>query len=439
MIQSENYQKAVEELQGILQRFRKYKVNGKDLEEVKERRERVYARYKPIFRDIKNLSESDFHSFLSFDGNEHWTGLERQKIVTKDINKLRNALKLCLDERIDDCLKDSPKGLGRAIITAFLLVATEGQYAVWNGTSKKALDLLKIWPLDSNKFNGENYNTLNIFLKKLARSLSTDLWVLDWLLWIVIETSKKRKPFIESYGATCTNFRWSGSFVNDEEQFVIFGSWEHMVSDNQFVILKDDWGKNKHGRKKPAYKESLEHLNLIREKGYRLKIFLMQHSDERKDEKGDGPAKIKSFDPYLIDVSLERKENGWYATHAESGSSPQTPPEEIPEGEESNYPEGGKKQITINAYERNPEAREKCIEHYGPTCRICGFNFGKTYGDKYKRFIHIHHIKPVSEMPDSYEVDPIKDLIPVCPNCHAVIHYGNQTLPIEEVKKLLKK
>ncbi len=32
-------------------------------------------------------------------------------------------------------------------------------------------------------------------------------------------------------------------------------------------------------------------------------------------------------------------------------------------------------------------------------------------------FIHVHHLKPLSEVGYEYRVDPIRDLRPVCPNC----------------------
>jgi len=100
--------------------------------------------------------------------------------------------------------------------------------------------------------------------------------------------------------------------------------------------------------------------------------------------------------------------------------------------------EGAKKQITVNAYERNPFARKKCIEHYGATCFICGYNFQKYFGDNFKDKIHIHHIKPLSEVNEEYEVDPIQDLIPVCPNCHFIIHSKIPAYKISEIKEMIK-
>lgn len=104
-----------------------------------------------------------------------------------------------------------------------------------------------------------------------------------------------------------------------------------------------------------------------------------------------------------------------------------------------NLVEGAVRQITVNSYERNSVARKKCIGKFGAKCIVCKFDFGKTYGPLGEGYIHVHHLKPLSEINESYEVDPIKDLRPVCPNCHAMIHRKNPPLSIEQVKDLLLK
>ncbi|MCD8485664.1 MAG: HNH endonuclease [Desertifilum sp.] len=101
--------------------------------------------------------------------------------------------------------------------------------------------------------------------------------------------------------------------------------------------------------------------------------------------------------------------------------------------------EGSVFQITINAYERNPEARRRCIEHYGTSCCVCGFSFEEKFGLVAQGFIHVHHLKPLSEIQEEYEIDPITDLRPVCPNCHAMIHLGGKTRSIEEVQAWLNR
>ena len=99
--------------------------------------------------------------------------------------------------------------------------------------------------------------------------------------------------------------------------------------------------------------------------------------------------------------------------------------------------EGAARQIMVNAYERNPEARSRCIAHYGTRCFICDFDFGLSYGEFLEGYIHVHHLRQLSDIGEEYEVDPIADLRPVCPNCHAAIHRRNPPFTIDEVKKML--
>ena len=100
--------------------------------------------------------------------------------------------------------------------------------------------------------------------------------------------------------------------------------------------------------------------------------------------------------------------------------------------------EGDHLQIEINTYERNIEARKQCIEYHGLTCSVCSFNFEETFGEIGKGFIHVHHLTPLSEINQEYEVDPIQDLRPVCPNCHAMLHAKNPPFTIEDIKGLHK-
>ncbi len=100
------------------------------------------------------------------------------------------------------------------------------------------------------------------------------------------------------------------------------------------------------------------------------------------------------------------------------------------------YTEGAKKVITVNAYERDRKARNKCIEIHGLNCAVCNINFETTYGSIGIGFIHVHHIKPLSEINESYVVSPEKDLISVCPNCHAMLHRKKDTISINSLKEM---
>ena len=244
-----------------------------------------------------------------------------------------------------------------------------------------------------------------------------------------------RKKFIESVGATCKNWTWSWSFVNHEERFVIFGVWDHHASGGHALILGESWSHRKSdGKKNIGFAQSLDHIRLVESAGYRLFTFPIYVSNELKDDDGNGPSKIERFDSKLTQKTLRKENGGWYAyEYIPDFQSP----EEIQEP--GKYIEGASKTVTVNAYERNREARAVCIKEHGAICAVCGFDFEAKYGPEVKGLIHVHHLVPMSAKREQYELDPKKDLRPVCPNCHAVIHYGNKLLSIEEVKKLMRR
>lgn len=101
------------------------------------------------------------------------------------------------------------------------------------------------------------------------------------------------------------------------------------------------------------------------------------------------------------------------------------------------YIEGATCQVSVNRYERNPRAREQCIQHHGCRCSVCGFDFSVVYGELGVGFIQVHHLRPLSEIAKEYEVDPVADLCPICPNCHAMIHRSTETMTIEKLRELV--
>lgn len=111
-------------------------------------------------------------------------------------------------------------------------------------------------------------------------------------------------------------------------------------------------------------------------------------------------------------------------------------PDEVPQ-QPTGFTEGGLKQVTINAYEREPKARKACIAKFGAICQVCDFDFEKTYGAIGKGFIHVHHKVDLATIGDSYQVDAINDLIPVCPNCHAMLHTNKPAMDINELRKII--
>ena len=110
-------------------------------------------------------------------------------------------------------------------------------------------------------------------------------------------------------------------------------------------------------------------------------------------------------------------------------------PEEVDASE--TYVEGAAKTITVNAYERNRGARAKCIEHHGWACGVCGYDMAELYGEIGEGVIHVHHLRELAALGEEYEVDPINDLRPVCPNCHAILHTSSPAMTIKQLQKVL--
>lgn len=101
-----------------------------------------------------------------------------------------------------------------------------------------------------------------------------------------------RKQFIASHGATCRNWNWSWSFVNDEKNFVIFGAWDIHEDGNKTLILSEEWASSRKGKKQPGFPQARDHIRLVEECGYLLKTFKMQYAEADEYDEG-APAKIK--------------------------------------------------------------------------------------------------------------------------------------------------
>ena len=112
-------------------------------------------------------------------------------------------------------------------------------------------------------------------------------------------------------------------------------------------------------------------------------------------------------------------------------------PEEIDDDEAATVSEGARRTIQVNVYERDPNARRKCIAKWGLKCSVCSFDFGERYGEIGEGFIHVHHRKPLNEIGEQYELNPITDLRPVCPNCHAMLHRCSPAMGIDNLVGLL--
>ena len=112
--------------------------------------------------------------------------------------------------------------------------------------------------------------------------------------------------------------------------------------------------------------------------------------------------------------------------------------EDLGEKNINGLPEGARTKVFVNKYERNPINRKICLAHHGFICKVCDFDFENRYGEIGKNYIHVHHKIPVSNLNENYIIDPINDLVPLCPNCHAMVHRKNPPIEVKELKILLK-
>ncbi|MBV7481251.1 HNH endonuclease [Pseudomonas sp. PDM31] len=192
------------------------------------------------------------------------------------------------------------------------------------------------------------------------------------------------------------------------------------------------------------------------------------HADENSTQ-GDLYARIEGFIPfesavpikingeYLEQIPLNRKSNYWrnavrlidktvfdaICSHAVLKSEKFDDLDQVDSAQEFETKvigTEGKKIVYYGVrYERSPKLRSQAIAIHGLQCKACDFDFEKAYGAHAKGFIHVHHLKPISEFEEDQVVDPATDLITLCANCHSVVHRRpQQLLSVEQLKGLLK-
>jgi len=130
------------------------------------------------------------------------------------------------------------------------------------------------------------------------------------------------------------------------------------------------------------------------------------------------------------EVAKAIEQLGW------TGDNATTLPEEVLVT--SDIYEGAVQEVKVNKYERSSAAREECILHHGCKCAVCGQMLADVYGEVAQGFTHAHHLRPLAETKRKYRVDPVHDLCPVCPNCHAIIHLKSPPYTIRQVRNFIK-
>lgn len=139
------------------------------------------------------------------------------------------------------------------------------------------------------------------------------------------------------------------------------------------------------------------------------------------------------------------RSNLWYAEDAESfirrvknyidcfESIP------LDEQEHSDFQEGERRLFLVNSSSRSRQAREECLRSKGYVCTICKKKVAEIYGEDFRQVIEVHHLQPISERNGIYNINPVQDLIPVCPTCHRVLHTKKESGQYPTVEELQAK
>ncbi|MFQ6372909.1 HNH endonuclease [Shewanella sp. YIC-542] len=173
-----------------------------------------------------------------------------------------------------------------------------------------------------------------------------------------------------------------------------------------------------------ALMEGREFANVLRSVDLHIRYYNQQ-----------GSGKQRALARLLVEFQERAREHyGWTSFRISSPIESDV----VKDSQQPVFHEGGCKTIELSVHERDPAARKACIQHFGATCQVCGFDFEKTYGTLGQGFIHVHHRVDLALVSNRREVNPIEDLIPVCPNCHAMLHSEMPAMAVEDLKIIIK-
>ncbi len=188
------------------------------------------------------------------------------------------------------------------------------------------------------------------------------------------------------------------------------------------------FGKTASHSNQPIFKELLD--------GYLRPLFFARWKSSNTEFKYLGSGSVIDF----IDNYIHQKNKKPIKLIIQlTKNSPSIGPSGIPPEELEVVPSFAKKiSVLVNKYERDPTKRRDCLNHFGYKCQICNFSFEDVYGVLGEDFCHVHHIEPLSEVGGELDIDPTVDLIPVCANCHAMLHRKRPALKPDELRRLFR-
>ncbi len=236
----------------------------------------------------------------------------------------------------------------------------------------------------------------------------------------------------------------------DEERLRVFEHWGSKTAEPE-VRAHADWTDEELRASVAVYKEMMQ---LDAAGTPYVKVNYYRQLAERFGRDEGGYSRRMQNISYLLDQrglawlqGLKPQENVGpkveprLTAFLEELSAELTPPLTFPEDvtDLQGVIEGAKKQIMVNAYERDSQAKLRCVKRWGCVCVVCDFDFHAVYGQLGKGFIHVHHLKPIHTIGEAYILSPEDDLRPVCPNCHSMLHRKKEVISIEELATQLKR
>ncbi len=233
----------------------------------RDAKETVISKYSNMFssRNLENVTAEDFRGFLLFRNNQHWDSLHRQGgWMTEDMSLLRQAIKLLIDETIPlktrlnrlrpNSGEPMVKGLGRAVISAILMVVYPNKYGVLNNTAETGMKQIGLWPnMPRATSFGERYEIVNRILLETASKLDIDLWTLDILWWLVsphvpkgsdVQTAEEKFSLSkteesDSISELENGFENTFGLERSLQEFLV-ENWKHTMLGNEWVLFEED-------------------------------------------------------------------------------------------------------------------------------------------------------------------------------------------------------
>lgn len=250
-----------------------------------------------------------------------------------------------------------------------------------------------------------------------------------------------RRELLKAIGHTTTVQR--SSWSHDMGEVIIFNTWSHLWERNsqgdlvKYPLRTNDAHYNHvNSHTSPGHMKWQTHVDLVINRKRTPQAILPVAKGQASKHGG-----TKGWLPLVVDGYVKTNASGETWLHSEAitlvDENFNCPLSRKSLREGAALMEGALHSVVISKYERNADARLACIEHYGAICFVCNFSFEETYGRLGRGFIHVHHLVPLSSISREYLVDPIRDLRPVCPNCHAMLHRKDPPLSTKKIAQLI--